>query len=188
MEKTKLGARAYLFPLPVVLAGANVAGKPNFLTIGLCGIINLSPPMIHLALRQNRYTSIGIRENGTFSVNTCSEAMMTATDYCGIYSGSQVDKSTVFEVFYGGLETAPMIVESPVNLECRLSQVLDLGGVHEVFIGEVVESYAAEEYLTDGQPDLDKIKPIVYCMPEGAYRGLTGITGRAHAVGKDFRK
>lgn len=187
MQKVKLGPRNYLFPKPVVLIGANVEGKPNFLTVGLCGMIGRTPPMIEVALNRNRYTSRGIKENLSFSVNTCCEEMAPAIDYCGIYSGSQIDKSDIFDVFYGELKTAPMIVESPVNLECRLSQILDLAGSHEVFIGEIIESYAAEAYLTSGMPDFEKIKPIVYCSPEDTYRGLSRIIGKAHSMGKDFR-
>ena len=128
MDKTKLGAGSYLLPMPVVLVGTNVDNRPNFLTIAYVGMVGHAPAMIEIALRKNRFSSAGIKENQTFSVNAASASMVDATDYCGIYSGKKVDKSKVFEVFYGELKTAPMIAESPLNLECQLAKVLDLGG------------------------------------------------------------
>ncbi len=187
MDKTKLGAGSYLLPMPVVLVGANVNDRPNFLTIAYVGIVSHTPAMIEIALRKNRFSSAGIKKNQTFSVNAASTALVDATDYCGIYSGEKVDKSQVFEVFYGELQTAPMIAESPLNLECRLAKVLDLGGSHEVFIGEIVEAYSSEEYLSDGRPDLQKIQPIVYDGSSTSYWTLGGKLARAFHVGKDYK-
>ncbi len=76
--------------------------------------------MIEVLLGKNRYTSAGIKENRSFSVNATSASMVEATNYCGIYSGAKVDKSGLFEVFYGDLGTASMIAESPFNPECRI--------------------------------------------------------------------
>ncbi len=187
MAKAKQGPGSFLFPMPVVLVGADVKGKANFLTIAYVGIVNHTPPMIEVALRKNRFTSEGIKQNGTFSVNAASAAMVEATDYCGIYSGAKVDKSQLFEVFYGELGTAPMIEESPFNLECRLAQVLDLGGSHEVFIGQIMESYSSEDYLSDGRPDMDKIQPIVYDGASLSYWTLRDRLARAFQIGKDYR-
>ncbi len=187
MAKTKQEPGNWLCPMPVVLVGANVNGKANFLTIAYVGIVNHTPPMIEVALRKNRFTSAGIKENKAFSVNTASAAMVEATDYCGIYSGEKVDKSGVFEVFYGSLQTAPMIEESPANLECKLIKVLDLGGSHEVFIGEIVETYSSDDYLTEGRPDLGKIEPIVFDGGGASYWTLRDKLARAFQVGKDYR-
>ena len=187
MAKTKQGPGNWLFPMPVVLVGANVKGKANFLTIAYVGIVSHTPPMIEVALRKHRFTSDGIKENKAFSVNAVSAAMVEATDYCGIYSGEKVDKSGVFEVFYGELGTAPMIEESPFNLECKLAKVLDLGGSHEVFIGEVVETFSSEDYMSDGRPDLGKIEPIVYDGGSLSYWTLRDKLARAFQIGKDYR-
>ena len=187
MDKTKLGPGSYLLPMPVVLVGANVNDRPNFLTIAYVGIVCHAPAMIEVALRKGRFSSDGIKENGTFSVNTASVDLLEVTDYCGIYSGAKVDKSQLFEVFYGELKTAPMIAESPLSMECRLAEVLDLGGSHEVFVGEIVETYCSEEYMTDGRPDLRKIQPIVYDGSSQSYRGLGESLARAFQVGKDYR-
>jgi len=187
MDKTKLGAGSHLLPMPVVLVGANVDNRPNFLTIAYVGIVCHTPAMIEVALRKGRFSSDGIKQNKTFSVNATSVALLEATDYCGIYSGAKVDKSHLFEVFYGELKTAPMITESPLNVECRLAEVLDLGGSHEVFIGEIVEAYSSEEFLSDGRLDLDKIKPLVYDGSSMSYWGLGEKLARSFQVGKDYK-
>ena len=187
MEKTRLGARTYLYPMPVVLVGANVDGKPNYLTVAYCGIAQHTPPMISVALGKPHYTNIGIKENNTFSVNIPSVEMLEITDYVGLNSGKKVDKSELFENFYGVLKTAPMIRECPLNLECRLVQAIDVGGLNDIFIGEIVETYAEEKFLTDGKPDIRKISPIVFSMHDNNYWKVGEHLGRAWSIGKDFK-
>ncbi len=187
MAKTKQGPGNFLWPMPVVLVGANVKGRANFLAIAYVGIVNHTPPMIEVALRKNRFSSEGIKENKSFSVNAASAAMVEATDYCGIYSGAKVDKSQVFEVFYGQLGSAPMIEESPFNLECKLVKVLDFGGSHEVFIGEIMETYSSEDYMNEGRPDIGKIEPLVYDAGSLSYWTLRDKLARAFQIGKDYQ-
>ncbi|NTV38267.1 MAG: flavin reductase family protein, partial [Anaerolineales bacterium] len=86
-----------------------------------------------------RYTIKGIREHGTFSINIPSVKTAKMVDYCGLYSGKKKDKSHIFRTFYGTLETAPLIDECPVNLECAVKHSLDLGS-HILFVGEIVET------------------------------------------------
>lgn len=185
-EKKAIGARNFLYPMPTTLVGARVNGKPNYLTVAFCGVIQASPPMIAVTLGKMHYTNEGIRENQCFSVNIPSRDMVEVTDYCGIVSGKRIDKSEIFETFYGKLGRAPMIRECPVNLECRLVDILDLGGQSEVFIGEIVESYAEEKYLCNELPDIEKIKPIVFSMYDNNYWVIGGHLGKAWSVGKNF--
>jgi len=105
--------------------------------------------------------------------------MAEVTGYCDIVSGKRADKSEIFETFYGKLEKAPMIRECPVNLECRLVKILDLGSASEVFIGEIVESYAEERYLCNEILDIEKIKPIVFSMYGNNYWGIGEHLGKA---------
>lgn len=161
-EKKAIGARNFLYPMPTILVGAYVNGKPNYLTVAFCGIVQVNPPMIAVTLGKMHYTNEGIRENHCFSVNIPSRHMVEVTDYCGMVSGKKSDKSEIFKTFCGKLEKAPMIRECPVNLECRLVDILDFGGANEVFIGEIVESYAEERYLCNEIPDIVKIEPIVF--------------------------
>ena len=86
MDKIAIGARTLLYPLPAVLAGANVDGKPNFSTYAWCGIVNSQPPMLAVSFQHKRHTLKGIKQNGTFSVNIPSAAQVKETDYCGLVS------------------------------------------------------------------------------------------------------
>jgi len=183
MEKKKIGADTYLYPMPTTIVGANVNGKANFLTIAYCGIVQHRPPLIAVALAKIHYTNAGIKENQTFSVNIPSQEMAKAADFVGIYSGRGQDKSKVFDCFYGGLKTAPMIKEAPLNLECRLIKALDFGGSGEIFIGEITEAYAKDEILTDGLPDIKKLNPIVFSMHDNTYWKVGDYIGKAWEMG-----
>jgi flavin reductase (DIM6/NTAB) family NADH-FMN oxidoreductase RutF len=108
-------------------------------------------------------------------------------DYCGIASGKNTDKSGVFEVFYGDLKTAPMIKECPVNLECKLVQTIELP-THYLFIGEIVASYADEQFLSTGKPDMQKINPLLLTMPDNHYWLIGKEAGHAWSDGKKLMK
>jgi len=187
MEKIAIGAKTFLYPMPTTLVGANVGGKPNYLTVAYCGIVQHNPALIAVSSGKTHYTNAGIKENGTFSVNIPSEEMVTITDYCGIVSGKSVDKSILFETFYGQLKTAPMIKECPLNLECKLVQTLDYGSSAEIFIGEIVEAYSEKQYLTYGLPDIKKMKPIIFSMHDNNYWKIGEHLAPAFKIGKKFK-
>jgi flavin reductase (DIM6/NTAB) family NADH-FMN oxidoreductase RutF len=107
--KKAIGPQTLLYPMPAVLVGTQVQGKPNFMTAAWCGIAASTPPAISVAIRPARFTFEGISENNTFSINIPSADMAEKVDHCGIYSGHKVDKSQIFEVAYGKLNTAPLI-------------------------------------------------------------------------------
>ena len=109
MDKIQIGQNFFI-PMPVVLVGAQVSGKANFMTVGWCTRANASPPMIVCGIGNHHYTAKGIAETKTFSVNIPSSDLLEKTDYCGIVSGAKTDKSKVFDVFYGSLKTAPMSI------------------------------------------------------------------------------
>jgi flavin reductase (DIM6/NTAB) family NADH-FMN oxidoreductase RutF len=190
MTKNKIKLSSYLFPRPVVLIGADISGKPNFEPLAYISSVEDKPPLISIASYETHFTNIGIKENGTFSVNTPSEDILEGTDYCGIVSGRENDKSKVFDVFYGELKTAPMISKAPLNLECRVIKtfiIKDLTGAekgHELFIGEVVNAYAEEEYLTEGAPDISKINTFTYSMKQ--YWNVGKPISKAWEIGKNF--
>ncbi len=189
MKKALLGPRTLLYPMPVMLIGANVDGKPNFMTAAWGGIANAKPPMISVAIRHQRYTIKGIRQNMTFSVNLPSTDMVKKADYCGIASGSKFDKVKIcgFQVFYGKLGDAPLIKQCPVNLECKVEHILNLG-THALVIGKIEETYVSESCLTDAEPDIDKIKPLIYStMPAQEYRAIGSFVAKAYIVGKELK-
>lgn len=165
MGKVLMGPQRFVYFLPAVLVGANVNGKPNFMAVASCGEASAEPPMIAIAVRHQRYTHLGIRQNMTFSVNVPSTDLTRETDYCGIASGSKVNKTEVcqFKVFYGKLGNAPLIAQCPINLECKVVHILDLG-THSLFIGRIEETHITDGFLTDGKPDIKKIRPLIYTM------------------------
>src|SRR5674476_345042 len=143
--KIELGALNCLYPMPTTLVGAMVEDRPNLLTIAHVGIMD--PGSLSLGMSKAHYTNAGIKQFGTFSVNLPPAEMVQETDYCGLVSGRRVDKTKLFSVFYGKLKTAPMIAECPISMECKLTKVVDFPK-HDIFIGEIVATYAEETVLT----------------------------------------
>lgn len=172
-------------PMPAVLVGANVKGKPNFMTVAWAGVACMEPPMLAVAINKVRHTEKGIIENKTFSVNIPTAKNAVEMDYCGVTSGNKVDKSAVFDTFYGKLKTAPLITDFPVNIECELRHTLELGS-HNLHVGEVIDIHVAKEYMTAGVPDMTKIDPIVYTGAN--YCHIGDIIGKAFSIGKGFKK
>ncbi|HSW39538.1 MAG TPA: flavin reductase family protein [Acidobacteriota bacterium] len=183
MEKIEIDVKNISYPMPCSLLGTKVGGKVNFLTVAFFSMVNYEPPYIMAALGKNHFSNAGIRETGAFSINIPSGSMADVTDYCGIVSGKDTDKSAVFEVFYGKQGNAPMIVECPYNLECRLVQIVDLPA-DEIFIGEIIAAYSDDRYLTGGVPDMMKIDPFILSMPQMTYQRLGASVGRAWEIGK----
>ena len=180
-----MGPQTLLYPMPALLVGATFNGKPNFATIAWGGIVGSDPPMIAVAIRHQRYTLKGIRQNMTFSVNVPCTDMVKETDYCGIISGSETDKikDCGFTVFYGNLDSAPLIEECPVNHECEVVHILALGH-HSLVIGKISETHVSGSCLTDGKPDIEKIKPIVFTPMK--YYAIGEYLADAFSVGKEL--
>lgn len=189
MKKTTVGPMTLLYPKPALLVGANVDGMPNFMTVAWAGIVNQTPPMLSVAIRRKRYTYRGIDENQTFSVNIPSVNQVKETDYCGLVSGAKNDKVAVcgFSVFYGKLKTAPLIKQCPVNLECRLVQKMDFK-THVLCIGQIEEVHVDDDCLTNGKPDVEKVRPLVFTSgSEYAYYCLGEKLAAGFQVGKELQ-
>lgn len=189
MAKVTIGARPLLYPLPTVLVGANVDGKPNFSSYAWCGIVNSSPPMLSVAFQHHRHTLKGVKQNGTFSVNIPSVDLVKETDYCGLVSGKETDKVTdcKFNIFYGKLGNAPLISECPINLECNVVHILNLGS-HEMVVGQIEEVYATDSCLNNGELDVTKIKPFLWVTrPTNQYWEFGQPIGEAFSIGKQVK-
>ena len=190
MKKITVGPQTLVYPMPAFLIGAKVGEKPNFMTAAWSGIACSTPPMITVALQHHRYTLKGIKENGTFSVNVPNAKQVKETDYCGIVSGTKEDKVRAcnFSVFYGRLNNAPLIEQCPVNLECKVVHMLNLGS-HALIIGQIEEVHVSEECITDGEPDPRKIDPIMYIT--GAHKSYFKLgvpVGPAFKIGMEMKK
>lgn len=168
-----------LYPVPAVLVscqGKNT--KPNMLTIAWAGTICSDPPMVSISVRPERYSYQLIRETGEFVINLTTEELGRATDYCGVVSGRDVDKwkKTKLTPMPSTVIHAPGIKESPVNLECRVTQMLKLG-THHMFLAEIVAVHADEKYLDEkGKFHLEDSNLLAYS--HGTYFSLGEELGR----------
>lgn len=191
MQRKAIGGKNGLYPSLTTIVGAEVNGKPNWLTIAHVGIMNHShgdiPQYLSIGSHSSHHTNIGIRENKEFSINIPSQAMLEITDYVGLVSGGNIDKSDLFQVERGSLKHAPLIANCPVSMELKLHQTVELGP-HEIFIGEVVNSYIDEACLTDGKPDLAKIDPLLFDFMKIDYWSLGQRTGKPWRDGKALKK
>ena len=168
MEKIQLHTQAPAAPLPIVIAGALVQGKENYLTIGAYGIMSIQPPVVYISSMKAHYTNAGIKETGYFSINVPPAGLVRKTDYCGLVSGRDTDKSGVFTPFYGKKKLAPMIRECPVNALCKLVKTVELPN-NDVFIGDVIEYYLDKKLPCRWHPRSKKDRttpPVRPLVPE----------------------
>jgi len=176
MNKIKMGPQQFLNPKPVVLAGTFLDGKANFITVSWIGISSANPPTMCMAIRNIRYSLDGFKKNKTFSVNIPSAEMVKETDFCGSVSGLNTDKvkECNFNLFNGVLDNAPMIDQCPLNMECKISKIVELGD-HSLIIGEIIESYVSGNCVNEGIPDIRKINPLCFCTLTAASMGYYGL-------------
>lgn len=167
-----------LYPLPAVMVSvADKEGKSNIITVAWTGTVCTNPPMVYISVRPERHSYHMIEETGEFVINLTTEDLAYATDYCGVKSGREVDK---FKEMHLTPETAemleaPMIKESPVNIECKVVKKEELGS-HHMFLAEVVSVHVDEKYLDEkNRFALEKTKLISYV--HGEYYSLGKLLG-----------
>lgn len=138
-----------LYPVPAVMVSCcRPGGKPNILTIAWAGTICSDPAMVSISVRKERYSYGIIRETGEFVINLTTKDLTWAADYCGVKSGRDVDKYETLHLTPSESKTvsAPGIAESPVNIECRVKQVIELGS-HDMFLAEVTAVSVDSRYM-----------------------------------------
>lgn len=183
MEKVSLGKNSMMFPMPLGLVGVNVTdNRPNFTTVGSIATASLDPPMVSFSLNKVRFSNKFIREKKVFSINFPSANLTDKVDYCGLVSGQRIDKSSLFQIFHGSLPDAPMIKECPLCMECKLFAVVELPK-NELFIGQIVDSFSEQKYLTNGRPDLEKLKLYTLNFADSSYRTSGVVVGKAFCDG-----
>ena len=163
-----------LYPLPAVMvSAADKEGNANILTVAWTGTVCSDPAMLYISVRPERYSYHMIRETGEFVVNLTTEKLAYATDWCGVRSGRDVDKWKEMKLSKGVSESlayAPVILESPVNIECRVTEVKELGS-HHMFLAEVTAVQIDERYMKkNGKFMLNSTGLLAYS--HGEYRGL----------------
>ncbi|MBQ7703530.1 MAG: flavin reductase family protein [Firmicutes bacterium] len=158
-----------LYPVPVVMATLGEGEEANIITIAWTGIINSKPPMTYISVRKERHSHPILMKNREFVINLCTEELVKATDYCGVKSGRDVDKFKEMGLTKepADIVKCPMIKESPINLECKVTQVIELGS-HDMFMAEIVKVHAADE-LFDEEGRMDPVKAGLVAYIHGEY-------------------
>lgn len=179
--------KSTIFPVPVVIAGSKVDGHPNFNTLGNFGLINPTPPnpVVYISSVKKHYTNIGIRNSGFFSINIPSQSLMAETDYLGVVSGHDTDKSKVMTVFYGRHPEAPCLAECPLNYVCKVIHHIEIKD-KDLFIGEIIESFVSSEFLSQNKIDIERIKPLLFTA-DYFYRVPSAPVGKAFGAFKSYK-
>ncbi len=153
-----------LSPVPAVMASLGEGDEANIITIAWTGIINSRPPMTYISVRKERHSHDILMKTGEFVINLTTEAILRQTDWCGVRSGRDFDKwkETGLTKEPASVVKCPMIAESPVNLECRVTEVKELGS-HDMFMAEIVKVHVDESIIDeDGHFDLVKAGLLAY--------------------------
>lgn len=163
-----------LYPLPAVMVStADREGNSNILTIAWTGTVCTNPAMVYISVRPERWSYHMIKESGEFVINLTTEQLVRATDYCGVRSGENIDKWKECRLTAAEARTlkyAPVIAESPVNIECRVVRIDELGS-HHMFLAEVTGVQVDESYMDEkGKFELNKTGLLAYS--HGEYLGL----------------
>lgn len=159
-----------LYPLPVVMVSCGRAGeKPNIITLAWAGTVCSSPAMVSVSVRPERYSHSIIEETGEFVINLVTEKLIRSCDWCGVKSGRDVDKFEHCHLTAQSaekLKTAPLIAESPVNIECRVTQKIPLGS-HDMFLAEVAAVDIDPAYMDKkGRFELNRTGLVTYSHGE----------------------
>ena len=189
MKRQEFKPGNMLYPLPAVMVSCKREGeRPNILTVAWAGTVNTNPPMVSISVRPERYSYDIIKETGEFVINLTTENLAYATDFCGVKSGRDVDKFAELALTPVELShvSVPGIGESPVNIECRVNRILELGS-HHMFIADVVGVNVDEKYMDkNGKFELNDAGLLVYS--HGEYFALGDKLGTfGYSVSKKTR-
>lgn len=162
-----------IYPVPAVMVSCGkLDGEKNIITVAWTGTINTNPPMAYISLRPERHSYKIIKESGEFVINLTTEDLARACDFCGVKSGRDTDKYKQMHLTAAPASkiSAPIIYESPMNIECKVRQIVPLGS-HDMFIADVVAVDVSDEYFDkNGKFHFNKSKPV--CYSHGEYFGL----------------
>ena len=186
--KQSLGPQGLFFPNPVFVVGTyDSDGRPNAITVAWGGVVSSNPPAISIAVRPSRYSFENLMERRAFTINLPAVDQASEADYFGVVSGRKVDKfkATGLTPVKGDVVDAPYIAEFPYNLECVVTQTLDLGS-HVLFIGEVKETHAEDTLVGENGDLLYGNNILTFDSGIRSYRAPGGIVARAFDIGLGF--
>ena len=178
MGKVMWKPGTFEYPIPAAMVSCGSMEKSNILTVAWTGIINSDPAMVYISVRPTRYSYNIIKENKEFAINLTTEDLAYATDWCGVRSGEKFDKFKEMKLTKqkANIVKCPLIKESPVALECKVKEIMDLGS-HHMFIAEVLCIDADEKYIDEkGAFDISKCDLIAYA--NGGYYALGKKVGK----------
>ena len=196
MAKQVWKAGNMVYPLPAVMVStADKEGNTNIFTVAWTGTVCTNPAMVYISVRPERYSYHMIEESGEFVINLTTEQLAHATDYCGVRSGRDVDKWKEMHLTEGQaskLDYAPIIEECPVNIECKVTEIKELGS-HHMFLAKVEAVQVGEEYLDEkGRLQLGKAGLLAYSHGEyltlGDSLGTFGWSVRKNTSSKKKKK
>lgn len=179
--KQHIGSKLALYPMPLVVVGTMVNGKPNWTLVGHLGIIGHDRVMVSMS--EAHYSNQGIRTEKALSINIVDEAMLKKADYTGCVSGAKEDKSALFD--YRIAENGvPVIEDSPVTMVCAVDDVYKTEGF-ESFICKITATYAEESVLdVNGKLDYQRLKPVLFEMPAYQYLKTGEVLGKCMKMAK----
>lgn len=169
-----------VYPLPAVLVSCgDIDGENNLLTVAWTGTICSDPPMCYVSARKSRHSHQMIKDSGEFVINLTTEQIASATDWCGVRSGSKYDKFKEMNLTRerASIVKCPIVGESPVSVECKVTEIKELG-THDMFIAEVVNVIADDRFLDQesGKFSLKESGIMAYC--HGNYYTLDKNIGK----------
>ena len=178
MSKVKWKAGTFEYPIPAVMVSMGDMEKSNIITVAWTGIINTNPAMVYISVRPTRYSYNILKEQKEFVINLTTEKLAYATDWCGVKSGANVDKFKEMKLTKekANMVKCPLIKESPVSIECKVKQIIELGS-HTMFMAEVLCIDADEKYIDEkGAFDISKCNLMAYA--NGGYYALGKKLGK----------
>ncbi|MEF2229928.1 MAG: flavin reductase family protein [Pseudodesulfovibrio sp.] len=188
--KTSLGAKTLAQPTPVwAIASYDENGKPNAMIAAWGGICGSQPPCVTVSVRSSRHTYAGILKHKAFTVSVCPEWLAAEADYLGMVSGRKEDKFSVTGLtpVRSDVVEAPYIGEFPLIIECALIHTYDLNA-HVMLVGEIKDVKCDEDKLVEGNPDPEKVRPMIFTPGTRDYHGLGKLLGKGFDMGKKFMK
>lgn len=191
MEKRIWKPGTLIYPLPAVMVSCgDINGEMNILTVSWTGTICTNPPMCYISVRPERHSYNMIKEHGEFVINLTTEQLAQMTDFCGVKSGKEINKFEVCNLtpVAASQVKAPLIGESPLNIECKVTEIKPLGS-HDMFIAEVVAVHANENLFNPETDAFDLNAAQMLAYSHGHYFGLGKKIGRfGYSVMKEKTK
>ncbi len=189
VERTMWKSGTFIYPIPAVMVSCGTMEKANIITVAWTGILNTNPATCYISVRPERYSHDIIKKNGEFVINLTNQELAYATDWCGVKTGAKVDKFKEMHLHKekANFVKAPLILESPVCVECKVREIVELGS-HDMFIADVLSIDVDNKYIDEnGSFDISKCNLIAYA--NGGYYTLGKKIGKfGYSVQKKKKK